>query len=79
MGIQRKIASAACLLTLSVSTLLVWLIRSASGVWRLGRRATSTRCANGVTWRHGGCVQEVTLAAQLPGRVTFIAGREVIL
>lgn len=81
MGIQRKIASAACLLTLSVSTFSSLADTASQGAARLalGDSVVVQQAQGAPTVSLGGTViayKEVTLAAQLPGRVTFIAGRE---
>jgi multidrug efflux pump subunit AcrA (membrane-fusion protein) len=81
MGIQRTIASAACLLVLTVSAPLNWAAPPVYGAQRsdLGDSFVVQQAPDAPTVSLGGTVvayKEVTLAAQLPGRVTFIAGRE---
>ena len=74
-------ASAACLLVLAASSMLGTTAATAQGPMRAdpGGLFVVQQAEGAPTLSLGGTVvpyKEVTLAAQLPGRVTFIAGRE---
>ncbi|NEX20607.1 efflux RND transporter periplasmic adaptor subunit [Thiorhodococcus mannitoliphagus] len=74
MGTKMKSASAACMLALAVAAALPGVALAGAGESFVVQQAQGAP-----TVSLGGTVvpyKEVTLAAQLPGRVTYLAGRE---